>query len=410
MAPPTGIESDSATGGRAWSVNDKVARTADRARLADVEAQILKLENSLRLLRQEGDVLRDRLAYPVLTLPNEIVSEIFLHFLPVYPKRPPMLGRLSPTTLCQICRIWRDIAMSTPTLWRAIALSLGSEPREHQLRLLEAYLERSGSCLLSVKLTFSPGGDGAGSFVQAIASHSARWEHLWLSSPDFYLDDIKGPLPFLRSAKIDFWQIEDDSTLIPTFHSAPLLHNVNLMKRYVDCYGPILPWSQLTAFTVDWILPRQCIEILNQVVNLVHCNVRIFDARSSEPQSLNIVLPRLESLVLSTASPPRWSFLDILTLPALRRLQVTEVLLRPDPVATLASLVSRSNCELQELCVFHACVPHHPYQKALPSVGSLRFISNGEPDIDDVFFPEWDEERSESFSDTESNLDDEGEE
>ncbi|KAJ7130362.1 hypothetical protein C8R44DRAFT_872173 [Mycena epipterygia] len=156
MATPTGIETRSATDGGAWPAINKVARTADRARLADVKPQILKLKTSILLLHQEEELLCGRLAYPVLTLPNEIVSEIFLHLLPVYPERPPMTGRLSPTVLCLICRKWRDIAMSTPALWRAIALFLGSEPR-----LLEAYLECSGSCLLSVKLMFSPGGDGA---------------------------------------------------------------------------------------------------------------------------------------------------------------------------------------------------------------------------------------------------------
>ncbi|KAJ7641164.1 hypothetical protein FB45DRAFT_712335, partial [Roridomyces roridus] len=57
---------------------------------------------------------------PVLTLPNEITSEIFVHFLPPYPVCPPMTGLDSPTSLTHICRQWREIALATPKLWRAI--------------------------------------------------------------------------------------------------------------------------------------------------------------------------------------------------------------------------------------------------------------------------------------------------
>ncbi|KAJ7741114.1 hypothetical protein B0H16DRAFT_1378380, partial [Mycena metata] len=64
----------------------------------------------------------DASTYPVLTLPAKLVSEIFIHFLPAYPKRPPIKGVLSPFTLGQICRTWRDIALSMPRLWRAVEM------------------------------------------------------------------------------------------------------------------------------------------------------------------------------------------------------------------------------------------------------------------------------------------------
>ncbi|KAJ6562466.1 hypothetical protein B0H19DRAFT_1144629 [Mycena capillaripes] len=92
---------------------------AHRARVADLEAKILDLERSLSALRTEKLQVQQRLdsyKYPALTLPNEIVSEIFIHFLPIYPLCPPLTGTLSPTALTQICRQWREIALSTPAL------------------------------------------------------------------------------------------------------------------------------------------------------------------------------------------------------------------------------------------------------------------------------------------------------
>ncbi|KAJ7701038.1 hypothetical protein B0H14DRAFT_2305838, partial [Mycena olivaceomarginata] len=85
-----------------------------------IDAQISELECTISSLKEEKDSLRARLAiyiYPVLTLPNEIVSEIFVHFLPAFPQFPPPIGLLSPYLLCQICRKWRDIVFSTSALW-----------------------------------------------------------------------------------------------------------------------------------------------------------------------------------------------------------------------------------------------------------------------------------------------------
>jgi hypothetical protein len=66
----------------------------DRARLAEIEAQIRDLELSLAELPAEKTLVRERSTYPraVLTLPNEIVSEIFMHFLPLRPPLPITYG------------------------------------------------------------------------------------------------------------------------------------------------------------------------------------------------------------------------------------------------------------------------------------------------------------------------------
>ncbi|KAJ7470992.1 hypothetical protein FB451DRAFT_324350 [Mycena latifolia] len=111
------------------------SRVEARARISDLDAQNI---------------------YPVLTLPTEIVSEIFTHFVPVYPACPPLVGLLSPSTLGQVCRKWRQIAISTPSLWRAIRLDLDNRiNRPTQLRLLDTWLERSRTSPLSISRLFS---------------------------------------------------------------------------------------------------------------------------------------------------------------------------------------------------------------------------------------------------------------
>ncbi|KAJ7451657.1 hypothetical protein FB451DRAFT_1000791, partial [Mycena latifolia] len=92
--------------------------------LAEVEASIY--EQRLRLQQLE-DVRRgiqhqlDRIVYPILALPREIASEIFLQCLLPFPvfsedyKDSPYLST-APLLLLQICREWRSIAISTPRL------------------------------------------------------------------------------------------------------------------------------------------------------------------------------------------------------------------------------------------------------------------------------------------------------
>jgi hypothetical protein len=225
--------------------------------------------------------------HPILTLPNEIVSEIFVHFLPVYPKCPPPTGLLSPYLLCHICRRWRDIALATPALWRAISLPWCWPRNTERLKTLILYvlklsLKRSGSCLLSIRLVCDAMNDSTRTlFAPVITDHCARWEHLDLSTPWplYLLPNKELPLPFLRSLKLGF-DGGNTTTTVATFLAAPLLRKVALVT-YHTAHGPIFPWSQLTVLSVNSIPSNQVIYLLNQLVNVVHCRLNI--DRDTEP-------------------------------------------------------------------------------------------------------------------------------
>lgn len=252
---------------------------ADRARITRIRSQISELEHSLGLLKEEEDMVQSRLdayTYPVLTLPNEVVSEIFIRCLPVYPRRS-LAGPLSSILLLgHVCRQWREITLATPSLWRAVAVRLDSKNEKLALGLLENHLNLSGSCPLSIKFyvrtrrTHPP----ATAFVQMIAPHCARWEHLSIYyTPSTSLRSIAGPLPLLRSltvhAGLDF-SLEQDATITSAFRTAPLLRKVSL-QQYPRVHSSMLPWSQLTVLSVRCLDPNQGAAILIVAVNLVTC-------------------------------------------------------------------------------------------------------------------------------------------
>ncbi|KAK7031021.1 hypothetical protein VNI00_013811 [Paramarasmius palmivorus] len=86
---------------------------------------ILEPEERVRLLKEEivqlqGFIDSHRaLLAPARRLPRDIIVEIFLHCLPT-DRLPARSVKEAPLLLTTICRQWRDVALDTPRLWRAI--------------------------------------------------------------------------------------------------------------------------------------------------------------------------------------------------------------------------------------------------------------------------------------------------
>ncbi|KAJ7885711.1 hypothetical protein B0H14DRAFT_1339843 [Mycena olivaceomarginata] len=356
------------------------ALAADRARVADIEAQILLLEHSHSLLelKSEKQLVQERLdsyTYPVLTLPNEIVTEIFVHFLPVYPLYPPLTGPGSPTLLAQICREWRDIALATPALWQAISLSDRYEVPLH-LRLCDMWLSRSRCHPLSLGFDeFALSSSQATDALSALVPHRARWQHLhiYALSPS-RLDTLQGPMPLLRSLDLSLAEMTDPFAPQVLLREMPLLRTVVLNDAAAGRL--ILPWVQLTSLTLRWLYPRECAPILQNTLNLVHCDLGLVD--DDDEGTPDITLPALRSLTLRGRSIP--GYLETLIVPALHNLRISHSFLPLGSIDTaLASFVSKSSCKLQDLCLTGRVVSQDPYRKAFP----LAKISVDDQKIDD---------------------------
>ncbi|KAJ7474869.1 hypothetical protein FB451DRAFT_277293 [Mycena latifolia] len=367
------------------------------------DAQIRTLQSSLLSLRHERTLLKTWLysyTYPVLTLPNEIVAHIFLHFLPVYPRCPPMTGRLSPTTLGHICHEWRSLSLSIPALWRAISISLdGSINPEPQLRLLESWLERSGSYPLSIRLQendfsrFEVDLHEPNSMAQAIFSHWARWHHVQIDIPLWHCRDFgKAHAPLLRSMAIQQRASEPSDWTAITFIEAPRLQKLAL-AMYADVFANIVPWAQLTTLRVASISGHELMYLLRRTVNLVHCKCGILDATMDHRSPIQHL--HLKTLVLSysywTTENASSVLFDALILPALRKLQLPEEYLGEDPTGTLRALVSRSGCSLQALHITDTNLSSAVYRTAFPFVPSVSSGNFTSQDFysDRIFGSEW---------------------
>ncbi|KAJ6492587.1 hypothetical protein C8R47DRAFT_1195337 [Mycena vitilis] len=325
---------------------------ADCARIAKFQTQpeILHpgraLSAELPIVQSEVREPPGSYKYPVLALPNELISEIFLRFLPPYPDFPPLKGLLSPTLLTHICRQWRDIALSTPQLWSAIS-SFDNNWEGRELPIVKLWLERSHYCPLSIKLgTETAGADDK--LVEAVIPHRARWRYLKIDLEGHDSCIFDGPMPLLRHLQL----VVDApfETLVNgfSFQDLPLLRTVALN----DYALPVtLPWTQLTSLALFDMYPSELVPILVQTRNLVHCELHV-DFRAPEYREVwrDITLESLESLVLKHHGPwPTKDFLPTLIVPALRTLQLPESLLTPNPIGSLRAFISKSGCPLEEL-------------------------------------------------------------
>ncbi|KAJ7178161.1 hypothetical protein C8R46DRAFT_1075999, partial [Mycena filopes] len=362
-------------------------RAADRRRLVDIAARLqdLELERSLsagkELLETEQDLLQDRLnayIYPVLSLPPEVVSEIFIRFLPVYQRRAPDKGLYSPVVLTHICRLWREIALSTPRLWCTFKIILHavnlSSKENHDANLVgvEEWLQRSGSCPLSVELEYFR--QDPPLILQTILAHKNRWEHLKLAASVSKLPTIVGPFPLLRTLTVTMWvgDSESDDHRPTAFRDAPLLQRrVAIAQCYSEGrFRDMLPWSQLTVLVIQSIEVNESMGILALTPRLVHCDLTLWSVAEGDAPS-HVSLDQLKTLKLRRSKFNAYStMLSVLALqvPALRRLHIDEMYLMPDRVVALRALLMRWNCTPQEIRIARPQQPIHAYSEALPSI------------------------------------------
>ncbi|KAJ7202652.1 hypothetical protein GGX14DRAFT_463158 [Mycena pura] len=335
------------------------------------------------------DVLQRPERSPILEIPPEILSEIFERFVPAYPEWPPLSGILSPLLLCRICRYWREIAMSTPTLWAAIDLSIDNQAEEQQLELLDLWLSRSGSCPLSLSIEVTVRGSpdtmphpSLSQLLPTIIRHCERWVHIKLVVPLALLHLIRGNMPLLQDLAFGPTHLPPDDAPPPVtiFDMAPQLTKVVLQ----DCFVPQairLPWAQITHLEGLCLYEGECVHILNLAVNLVHCTLCIVCGTEYSPPPTIITLPHLRDffLVVRDDETDLRKVLNHLALPALDTLHVVEPFLGQDEppdtrLDVLKNLFSRSECVVRELRVVDPSITESSYREAFPSVKSIIFL------------------------------------
>ncbi|KAJ7230255.1 hypothetical protein GGX14DRAFT_553740 [Mycena pura] len=280
-----------------------------RSRIAEIEDSIAGIESQLASLRADKEQLQltlSSIVYPVLTVPPEIMSLVFLHGASEsILDHVWTIIRHNNLRLAGVCRAWRDGVFSTCELWTSIALDCrrGGEPSV----ILKTWLTRSGGLPLDLRIRFSP--NETDTVWSALTAHSTQWrnmELLTLDSVALSLEAIPSSLPLLQRLVI-----KGDVTLGKADNghpvSTPQLRELNLDIPFV-VYQLALPLSGITMLSLSGSSAAGISQILAFTPDLEVLAVSIYDFESY-PVNTPCSLTRLHTLHCHTTIPPhgiRW--------------------------------------------------------------------------------------------------------
>jgi F-box-like len=322
------------------------------------------MDNRRRYLshQQDTNTLNDITIYhqpPINRLPDELLIEIFrLCFVDVELFLPPTAVDV-PLLLCNVCRRWRDIAVTVPVLWSTIKLN-----KKHSARFISTWLSRAGTLPIGVSFILEPPKfrpRKSHRHFDILVPLSHRWQYLELrilpgASFRLLRDLSSDVLPSL-----EVLNVIDEGNFRPepspfgnVFQSAPRLHSVDLWGvRRSDPLRMVLPWSQLIRFATDgYISVNGCHKLLDRLPNLRsgYFNIGLGPEMSQIPLK-RLRLPDLENLDLRAALNID-DLLVSLTLSALRFLWIDCILIEVWTHTNFMSFIEPYSLNLHTLQLF----------------------------------------------------------
>ncbi|KAJ7664632.1 hypothetical protein DFH06DRAFT_1392419 [Mycena polygramma] len=291
--------------------------------LAVLEAKERELEAHLALV-----------AYPVLALPTEIISMIFVHCLPAHGRVRPSPQK-APLLLAQICSLWRGIALSTGSLWASVDTRFergyvqrhayhdseyGDVPNSGALPLMKAWLFRTKSSPVSLTLPSEHGklSTNVLSLITSFAHQIYRLE-LSLAPADF---------EYLRGAAVNFPALRDlalrySSPTVAAYSPVSIFGFPSSLRQMrilfnVDSPGSLGVYSFLTVLALNTTSVPVVLGVVSRCPSLLHLKVDLADASLASLQNIPPRILGLHSLVLAASYRHRPdTLLNLLTLPKL---------------------------------------------------------------------------------------------
>ncbi|KAJ7103755.1 hypothetical protein C8R44DRAFT_344067 [Mycena epipterygia] len=328
--------------------SDASTLRTDFERLDTLLCPVGPTENQRALAQKQASMQTqlDTIADPVLSLPPEVVSEIFIHCLCDTRARPNFAE--APLLLCNICSDWRSIATATPALWSSLELTFKfSLFGSRFIALLAIWLSRTGSHPLSLSLgydeyTAAKRRHQLDQLVNLLIQHCDQWEEVELKLPDASeFDQFKASFPALKMLTVGH-SGKPFTTTVSSFTDTPSLMRIHLNEGCA--LGPVA-WKtigpQLTVLKCEALHVDECLRLLRTATRIVEFTVHLKEGGSHMPGG-PFLLPTLRTLHL-LREECHMDLLQHLTLPALETLSIS---FENEDIPRFLSFLSRSACPL----------------------------------------------------------------
>ncbi|KAF9467509.1 hypothetical protein BDZ94DRAFT_1210590 [Collybia nuda] len=349
-----------------------------RIELIEVESEIEKARALLDHLLEKHITIKRRINShysPILRLPAEILSEIFMDCYPVNNREQWISD--TPLLLGSICTVWRAAAWSISQLWSTISLTIHEGVYStDKFILFRDWLARACEQPLSLSVEYSSlsisDSDSlehstenqqiVSDALNLITQRCKQWENVDLQMyQSLQALGHSFPEEFTHLKFLRLFGEEYRADDIKVFHSASQLREVHLhifdSPATAALHFPQNPNMQLTLYggTV-----HDCLHILRHRPNLVHFGIK------------NLLLPRI-STIFEPATAPFLQALEVahvtmrnrhpsfetgafkllanLTAPALHSLKIVSKDDSWFEALELAEFISRSSCLLTKLSI-----------------------------------------------------------
>lgn len=302
---------------------------------------------------------------PCQRLPPELWSRIFQYCLPEGETyvRPDVMG--APLLMCRVCRLWREVAISTPSIWSSLSIHRNLRKRPHAY-LLQAWVQRSQAVPLSLEVYLSAPSNQPCHFhhdhsiLQVVISCAERWQNLRLNvTNDCLLQSIfDRPMPSLQTIELSSNCAIGQLAICPTL--APQLRTVSLLTAPLDFRPLSLPWSALNRLSSrHWAEVDSHLEVLRRCPNLEFARLHLLQAHHPRTSGCPpLLLEKVRILEIAALNGCAMSvILDRLVLPSVSELHLDVPGESPEygvsgwPKDSVVSLVERSRIPSLMVCL-----------------------------------------------------------
>ncbi|PAV16342.1 hypothetical protein PNOK_0796200 [Pyrrhoderma noxium] len=246
----------------------------------------------------------------------------YLIFLRTLPSRPCFSPHDSPQLLTQVCRRWRQIAISSPLLWSTISLPPTSQSLTlGALHMFKLWLQRSSSCLLDIDLrntndilpwtiSFELGElELYQELHDTLMCHKTRIRTLLRGYNQHFYNNIRSDT-FPELVELFIVDPPEGKVCSPPVINLPSkLKSFSTFNTY-NHFNPATRWPQLehleiwqTDNALAGLSIDDCLSILNQLPSLrstgLYISVDDDTNRSSSFQN-TVTLPNLQKLLISS--------------------------------------------------------------------------------------------------------------
>lgn len=317
--------------------------------LAQLESEVARIQSFLNALLLRRDHVKTfveahrALLFPIRRLPQETLSEIFIHCLPEGRHAIRSVAE-APLLLTAVSREWRRAAINTPALWNIVHVftPIGMNLAALSRRVIgfKLWLSRAGSLPLSISLSIGReawirpdpsqhfSDDGQTMFLEALTEFNTRLQELTLTGSN--VDDIANQMDILSSYSFPILgmlrirstrsfghaglSLDPGLSFTSLVRQMPALSKLwidGLIAHHIKHYNQLpLRWEHLTELIVQPVLAGHIIFDFSP-----------FDLPACDVLDMLRRIPHLQSLTFGV-SIADWEPYGIVTLPALRDMRL----------------------------------------------------------------------------------------